>query len=346
MHVTRSTEKMMPAQLVNVAEAALGPLPSTSEFLDRLTNFPSMHNASTADVALFGDTFADSPKQPPGTDKNRHIALRAALDFQAVCKHKKVELENLDEWFTAFAKWTLQFDALFDEESARAEARDQRQKMCAEGGVVMRQWTPQTLKTSVNALAHLHRITQPQNGIVPSSQRQFPRFCVFFNGALVRTKTKQTLQEPVAVLQDSDVALLFEKTNWASWYEAQRMNILILSYQLGQRPETLVRFLVRSFHWVTNEEEQPTQGSGLSPLFWVTAFGTFPTPWIPKRYTFRSNEIFLGLPLLRSSALFVWGRRLQEKPPEVCFQEADFGRPKSVSWKQTSGEVPVPWKRT
>ena len=73
----------MPAQLVSVAEAALGPLP---EFLDRLVNVGSALDAAPADLGLFGETFSESPRQPPGTEKNQRVALPAALHFQAVCK--------------------------------------------------------------------------------------------------------------------------------------------------------------------------------------------------------------------------------------------------------------------
>ena len=80
----------MPAQLVSVAEAALVPLPTSAEFLDRLVNVGGALDAAPADLVLFGEKFSDSPRQPLGTEKNQLVALRAALDFQAVCKQKKV----------------------------------------------------------------------------------------------------------------------------------------------------------------------------------------------------------------------------------------------------------------
>ena len=58
---------MMPAQLVDVAEAALGPPPSTREFLARLTEVGAPQ--ATDDVTLFGETFAHAPRQPQGSEK-------------------------------------------------------------------------------------------------------------------------------------------------------------------------------------------------------------------------------------------------------------------------------------
>ena len=54
-------------------------------------------------------------------------------------------------------------------------------------------------------------------------------------------------QEPTPVLKETEVQALYDKTNWSSWFEAQRMNFLVLSYQLGQRPESLVRLCVGNF---------------------------------------------------------------------------------------------------
>ena len=49
----------------------------------------------------------------------------------------------------------------------------------------------------------------------------------------------KALKAPVAVLQDEEVEMLYDKTNWQSKFETQRMNILILSFQLGQRPSNI-----------------------------------------------------------------------------------------------------------
>ena len=87
--------------------------------------------------------------------------------------------DDLDDWFEAFAKWTLTFDSLFDDVDERAAAREQRKTLCDDGGVVMREWTPVTFKTMANALASWYRQTKPPNAFVISSRKQFPRYNIF-----------------------------------------------------------------------------------------------------------------------------------------------------------------------
>ena len=140
---------------------------------------------------------------------------------------------------TAFAKFTLSVLALFDTPEERHLALSQRKELCEKAEVDMRQWSPATLKTLVNALALMYKQTAPGHGIVPSATIQFPTFCKFFNAACKRDRNASARKEPVQVLQDSEVAELFDKTNWQSWYEAQRMNLLLLAFNLGQRPESL-----------------------------------------------------------------------------------------------------------
>ena len=62
---------MLPAQLVNVAEAGLGPLPTTRDFLDRLKLAMEPPTESNADVGLFGDTFSSPIPLPPGSVMNQ-----------------------------------------------------------------------------------------------------------------------------------------------------------------------------------------------------------------------------------------------------------------------------------
>ena len=139
-------------------------------------------------------------------------------------------------------------ECLFDEPSAKEAALEQRIAMCAQAGVAVRSWMPQTLKTNVNALALMYKQTGPESGIVPSVEKQFPTFCRVFNAACTRQRNISARREPTAVLTDEEVEQLFEKTNWKSFYESQRMKFLLLTYQVGQRPESMVRLCVGNFH--------------------------------------------------------------------------------------------------
>ena len=236
---------MLPAQLANVAAAALPKAPPVDAFLARLKDSvaPKTPIGSPSNL-LFGDTFADHEGKPKQTEKNQKMAFAAALDFAHVLETEHVVIDDLDEWMAAFAKWTLSLDSLFDEGSSKEAAVAQRAAMCHRAGVVMRSWAPQTLKTVVNALALMYKQTGPESGIVPSVESQFPKYCRIFNAACTRHRNASARQEPTAVLKDTEVQTLYDKTNWLSWYEAQRMNFLLLAYQLGQRPESLVRLCV------------------------------------------------------------------------------------------------------
>ena len=147
---------------------------------------------------------------PLGTERSQKAALRAALDFEKVLQSKGVVFEKLDDWMTAFAKFTLSVPALFDTPEERHLALSQRKELCEKAEVDMRQWSPATLKTLVNALALMYKQTAPGHGIVPSATIQFPTFCKFFNAAFKRDRNATARKEPVQVLQDSEVAELFE----------------------------------------------------------------------------------------------------------------------------------------
>lgn len=238
---------MLPAQLAIVAESALGPLPTTKEFVERLSSGGNPQGPP-ADQALFGSVFSSEAQPPLGTVRNQAKALRSFLEFCKVCEVKGCVLDNLDECFTGFAKWSVDVAFLFDDDPSKEEALKQRVEMCQAAGVAVRSWSLQTLKTIVNALALQYRQTSPSTGIVMSSTKQFPKFCLIFNAALKRSREKQCQEQPVDVVTDDEMAQLFDKTNWKSPYEAQRMNLLLFAFSLGQRPDTLIGLRVGQCH--------------------------------------------------------------------------------------------------
>ncbi len=239
---------MLPAQLANVAAAALPRPPTVETFLGRLSESLKPKESPSAADALFGETFPEDAGKPSGTVKNQKMAYAAAMDFMNVLKTEGVVITDLDEWLTAFAKWGMSLDTLFDDAGQRQTALEQRKAMCARARVAVRSWLPQSMKTVVNALALMYKQTGPEGGIVPGVASQFPRYCRFFNAACTRHRNANARHEPTPVLQDDEVLKLVLKTNWVSWYEAQRMNFLLLAFQLGQRPESLVRLCVGNFH--------------------------------------------------------------------------------------------------
>ena len=44
------------------------------------------------------------------------------MDFQKVLDSRRVAIEDLDEYFTAFAKWCLSLECLFEDEQERQQA--------------------------------------------------------------------------------------------------------------------------------------------------------------------------------------------------------------------------------
>ena len=241
-------ETMLPAQLANVAAAALPRPPTVQAFFERLRMSHETPPPNNASRELFGDTFADAEPKPAGTEKTQKMALSAANDFAKVLEVKGVVITEMDEWLTAFAQWSLGVEWLFDDKEAADGALAQREALCSQAKVVARCWMPQSLKTVVNALALMYKQTGPVDCIVPSVDNQFPRYCRFFNAACTRHKNKQARQPLEKSLTDDELVSLFDKTQWKSWYESQRMSLLVLAYQVGQRPETLIRLCVGNFH--------------------------------------------------------------------------------------------------
>jgi hypothetical protein len=201
---------MLPAQLAIVAEAALGPTPDPGSFLKALKDHMKVE-APPPDALLFGSTFGAQPTAPFGTLKNQEMALRAAEEFQAVCDLRKAEYGDLDDWMRAFAYFTLAPQFLVEGKDKIKEALDGRKAMCAEAKVSVRTWAPQTLKTMVNALALLYRNTRPVHALVMSSTKQFPNFNKLFNVAVTKARGTATLVEPIEVLQDFEVEVLYER---------------------------------------------------------------------------------------------------------------------------------------
>ena len=241
-------QAMLPAQLANVAAAALPRPPPVPTFLERIQMSVDTPVASNASRELFGDTFSEVDRKPLGTETNQKKALNAALDFAKVLSVKGIVITDLDDWMTAFAQWSLGVAWLFDSKEAAEAALAQREALCQQAGVAVRCWVPQTLKTNVNALALMYKQTGAENCIVPSVESQFPRFVRFFNAASTRHRNTQARQPLEQSLTFGEVERLFDKTEWKSWHQSQRMNLLLMAYQLGQRPETLIRLRVGQIH--------------------------------------------------------------------------------------------------
>ena len=148
--------------------------------------------------------------------------------------------------------------SLFDTKEEKIAAKARRVALCRDSGVPCHEWSPATLTTYVNAMAVLYKKTRPPHGIVVRARAQFPKFVRFLDAASSSHKQKKCREPQVRVLCDADILRLCSQTNWDTWYEAQRMNILILSYNLGGRRESLVELRLGNFHVDDTDKDAPT----------------------------------------------------------------------------------------
>ena len=230
--------------------------PTSAQFLAGLAAALDPPQGPAPDEALFGDMFSMVGKVRGGQKKTQNGAVKALLDFQKVMEKnpKPATIENLDDFFTAFAKWCLNVECLFDNKEKQEEALAQRKELCANAGVKVRAWLPSSLRTHLNGAAALYKTAEGKGSVVPSEESLFPNYCAIFSEAYRRERDFQARKPEVAVLNDEEVEKLYDSTNWLSPFEAQRTNLLILCYQLGQRPDSLEDLCVGNFHRQTTED--------------------------------------------------------------------------------------------
>jgi hypothetical protein len=226
---------------------SFAPPPTTAEFLAGL-EAAVRPQGPPKDIALFGDTFSKETSKRGGSEKTAQGSLAPLQDFQTVLDAEKVSIEDLDEWFAAFAKWCINVVYLFDEAKDQQDALAQRETLCANAGVTIRCWTPGTLRTILNGAAAKYKAGKGSGTVVPGEPTLFPNFCTFWNAAYRRERGENSRRQQIPVLADDEVELLYDKTNWQSFLDAQRMNLLIMAYQLGSRPESLISLAVGNFH--------------------------------------------------------------------------------------------------
>ena len=110
---------MLPAQLANVAAASLPRTPPTAEFFDRVDQYLNQGPMAQPENDILGKTFAGlkNADKAPGTVGSQKSAYPAAKDLRKVLEVSGVDLENLDEFFQALAKWALHPRFIFTDEA-------------------------------------------------------------------------------------------------------------------------------------------------------------------------------------------------------------------------------------
>ena len=110
---------ILPAQLANVATAALGPAPSVAEFFQRVDAFLAAAPQEQPENAILGRTYValENAGKAAGTVQTQRSAYKAMQDCALVLKAAGLELEKLDDFFRAFAKWALHPRFIFETET-------------------------------------------------------------------------------------------------------------------------------------------------------------------------------------------------------------------------------------
>ena len=104
----------MNAHLKCVLRQQLPEKPNSAQFLAGLVAAIQPRQSPSTDEALFGDTFSKVTGAKGGQKKTQQCCIQPLKDFQKVLDARQVTIENLDEYFTAFAKWCLNVQFLFD----------------------------------------------------------------------------------------------------------------------------------------------------------------------------------------------------------------------------------------
>ena len=89
---------MLPAQLANVAAAALPKPPIVQAFFGRLADSLEPRPIGSGSKALLGDTFPEDERVSAGTEKNQKSAYHVAMDFMKVLHDQNVTITDLDKW--------------------------------------------------------------------------------------------------------------------------------------------------------------------------------------------------------------------------------------------------------
>jgi hypothetical protein len=239
---------MMNAHLKVVLRQQLPEKPNSAQFLAGLVAATQPRQGPSTDEALFGDTFSKVTMARGGQKKTQQGSIQPLKDFQKVLDARQVTIENLDEYFTAFAKWCLNVECLFDTKEEQDAALGQRQQLCANAGVKVRSWLPSSMRTMLNGAASLYKTAEGKGSVCPSEPTLFPNYNDFFNCAYRRERAANARKAEAPVLDDVELEELFDKTNWQSPFEAQRTNLLILCFSLGERTSTIEELCVGNFH--------------------------------------------------------------------------------------------------
>ena len=167
-------------QIRSVLRQQVPPRPRSDEFISRLETAVEPPSGPAPDAALYGETFSKVRCEAGGQKKTQQCILGPLKDFQKVLAVKQCTLDDLDDFLTAFAKWCLRVEFLIDTKKEQEDALAQRKELCANAGVKVRSWLPNSMRTSLNGAAAAYKKAGGTGGVVLSEPTLFPKYCDFF----------------------------------------------------------------------------------------------------------------------------------------------------------------------
>ena len=134
---------MLPAQVVCVAEAAMGPPPSVQQFLSAMK--ASMAMKPQCDEVLYGASFKEdqctlirlllfivSSSLFLAWERTARNCVSALLDFERICLQKGAPMESLDDWLVSFGRFVVHVKYLKESEAEQTVLLQQRSDLCKE----------------------------------------------------------------------------------------------------------------------------------------------------------------------------------------------------------------------
>ena len=157
---------LFPAQLSNVATAALGPAPPVEEFFQRVDEFLAQAPQQQPENAVLGKSFTALPnaESPLHSVQNQMSAYKAMKECAKCYEGAGLTFQKLDDFFRAFAKWAVHPRFLFAGAEEIEDALNDVKALCDKAGVKPRNIKPESFVTFANSLAALYKRTSPTNG--------------------------------------------------------------------------------------------------------------------------------------------------------------------------------------
>ena len=261
----------MSKRMENMLDATLPPPPPVNDFMECLREVAD-GKAKPVEGDLFDGVFeneVDTVGKPAGTMGVHKTAVRLVLNFEALRALKGVELADLDVWFEQFAKFVIDVRTITQDEDQQKRILKKREEFSGDPKA-LRSISPLSMRTYVNGLAVMYNQSGRTTKVSFSSTMQFPKFnafmrgCVTIHRGLVAIKEASKDAAAFEILQDRELPLLWNNTNFDSLYEVQRMGMAILAFRTGLRGDTLRKLDIDMYALIVEGGEkylQPVVGT-------------------------------------------------------------------------------------